>query len=81
MKLYNKANALFLSTTHRVQCTREKLRVRAAKETVPITQIYRQEVQGLVTHPGAAARMPAYLIHISINLPSIIRYVIYSKLK
>ena len=27
---------------------------------MPITQIYRQEVQGLVTHPGAAARMPAY---------------------
>ena len=81
MKLFNKANALFLSTTHRVQCTREKLRVRAANEVVPITQIYRQEVQGMVTHPRAAARMSAYLIHILINLPSIIRYVINLKPK
>jgi hypothetical protein len=44
----------------RVQRTREQLRLRAANETAPITQIYRQEVQGLVHHPGAAARMPAY---------------------
>jgi hypothetical protein len=44
----------------RVRCTREQLRLRAANETAPITQIYRQEVQGLVHHPGAAARMTAY---------------------
>jgi len=44
----------------KVRCTREQLRMRAANETTPITQIYRQEVQGLVHHPGAAGRMPAY---------------------
>jgi len=43
-----------------VWCTHEQLIVRAVNETTPITQIYLQEVQGLVHHPGAASRMPAY---------------------
>ena len=44
----------------RVRCTREHLRLRAANESAPITQIYREEVRGLVHPPGAAAIMPGY---------------------
>jgi hypothetical protein len=44
----------------RVRSTREQLRQRAANETTPAPQIYREETLALVRFPGAAARMPSY---------------------
>ena len=59
LRITTKASHVASEDEVRVRCTREQLRLRAANETAPITQIYGQEVQGLVHHPGAAARMPA----------------------